>query len=356
MGKATEFKPVDIELLKPYKNNAKIHSQEQIEKLSRSIKEFGFLNPILIDKDFNIIAGHGRVEAAKVSGLKDVPCVFVEGLTEAQRKAYILADNRLSEFGKWDEELVNFELEELTDLDFDISDYEFDEVLSAEELSNPRDWYGDERERTNNAYNLGVAHDTEMTDDFWQMPVIRNDGFIPDSLIGFNYAKTSKEKKTGIHFFIDDYQFERVWANPEKYVDILKEYDCILSPDFSLYMDMPIPMKIWNIYRSRQIGSYYQSQGIKVIPTISWAEKETFTFCFAGIPEGSIVAISTIGVKTDEKALQIWKDGVDAMIEHIEPSTILIYGGYLEHDFKNIPVKYFENGVLKRWTRGNKND
>lgn len=356
MGKATDFKPVDIELLKPYENNAKIHSQEQIEKLSRSIIEFGFLNPILIDKDFNIIAGHGRVEAAKASGLDKVPCVFVEGLTETQRKAYILADNRLSEFGTWDEDLVNIELDELTDLDFDISDLDFDDVLNTEELTTPRDWYGDERERTNNAYNLGIAHETEMTDDFWQMPVIKNDGFIPESLIGFNYAKTSKEKKTGIHFFIDDYQFERVWANPEKYVDILKEYDCILSPDFSLYLDMPIPMKIWNIYRSRQIGAFYQSHGIKVIPTISWAEQETFTFCFAGIPENSIVAISTVGVKSDKKALQIWKDGVDAMIEHIKPSTILIYGGALEYDFKNIPVKYFENGVLKRWTRGNKND
>ena len=89
---------------------------------------------------------------------------------------------------------------------------------------------------------------------------------------------------------------------------------------------MPMPMKIWNIYRSRQIGQYYQSQGIKVIPTISWAEKETFEFAFKGIPKGSIVSISTIGVKRNKEALKIWQDGVSAMIEEIEPSTILVYG------------------------------
>ena len=104
--------------------------------------------------------------------------------------------------------------------------------------------------------------------------------------------------------------------------EILKQYDCIFSPDFSLYMDMPMPMKIWNIYRSRLIGQYYQNQGIKVIPTISWAEKETFKFCFEGIPKGSIVTISTIGVKRNEEALKIWKDGVDELIKRIKPSTI----------------------------------
>lgn len=167
-------------------------------------------------------------------------------------------------------------------------------------------------------------------------------------MIGFNYAKTSKEKNVGIHFYLDDYQFERLWNKPEEYVDILKQYDCILSPDFSLYMDMPMPMKIWNIYRSRLIGQYYQSQGIKVIPTLSWAEEETFEFCFEGIPKGSIVSISTIGVKKNKEALKIWKAGADELIRRIEPSTILIYGGKLDYDYGNIKVIYYENQVTER--------
>lgn len=344
------YENVPIDKLIPYKNNARTHTEKQIEKVANSIDKFGFLNPILIDSDYGIIAGHCRTLGAKKLGLKEVPCIFVEDLTEEQKRAYILADNKLALDAGWDKDLVKIELEELTDLDFDISLTGFDMgfVWDMEDS-----YYGDERERTNDAYNLGLAHDSEMTNDFWQMPIIKNDGYIPTDLIGFNYAKSSKDKNKGIHFFVDDYQFERVWNAPEKYIDILAEYDCILSPDFSLYMDMPMPMKIWNIYRSRQIGAYYQSQGIKVIPTISWAEPETFEFCFQGIPKGSIVSVSTIGVKQDEEALKIWKDGMKAMIEQIEPSTILVYGGELEFDYGDSKVICFDNKVLKKWGENN---
>ena len=121
MGKIAEVQEVTLTKLIPYVNNAKIHSDDQVTKLASSIREFGFLNPVLIDRDFNIIAGHGRVMAAKKLEMDSVPCVFVEGLTEAQRKAYILADNRLGELAEWDMTLVNMELEALDDMDFDVS-------------------------------------------------------------------------------------------------------------------------------------------------------------------------------------------------------------------------------------------
>ena len=120
MGEIKQIKNVDITKLIPYVNNAKQHSESQVTKLASSIREFGFVNPVLIDKDFNIIAGHGRVMAAKLLNLKQIPCVYVEGLTEAQRKAYILADNRLGEFAEWDMNLVGLELGELSEMDFDI--------------------------------------------------------------------------------------------------------------------------------------------------------------------------------------------------------------------------------------------
>ena len=120
MGKIAKVQEVPVSKLRPYEKNAKIHGTGQIEKIKASIEEFGFLTPCLIDEDFNIIAGHGRVMAAKDLGMESVPCVFVEGLTEAQRKAYILADNRLGELGEWDMELVISELEDLQAMDFDI--------------------------------------------------------------------------------------------------------------------------------------------------------------------------------------------------------------------------------------------
>lgn len=124
------------------------------------------------------------------------------------------------------------------------------------------------KRRTISLYNLELI-DFDLLEEKYQIPTIKNDGYIPNSLIGFNYARTSKNKNNGIHFYLDDYQFERLWNDPNKYIDLLSKYECILSPDFSLYYDMPLPIKLWNIYRSRLLGQYYQSCGIKVIPTIS---------------------------------------------------------------------------------------
>ena len=122
MAKIAELQEVSLDLLKPYERNAKVHGEMQIEKLMGSIKEFGFLSPCLVERDsFNLIAGHGRVEAAKRLGMKTVPCVFVEDISEEQRRAYILADNRLTELGGWDMETVEAELKELYAGGFDVS-------------------------------------------------------------------------------------------------------------------------------------------------------------------------------------------------------------------------------------------
>ena len=120
MGEIKQRKNVPVDRLIPYVNNAKVHSEDQVTRIASSIREFGFLNPVIIDKDFNIIAGHGRVMAAKKLEMKEVPCLFVEGLTDAQRKAYILADNKLGELAEWDTDLVTSELEMLIDEDFDV--------------------------------------------------------------------------------------------------------------------------------------------------------------------------------------------------------------------------------------------
>lgn len=136
MAKIADMQEVSLDLLKPYEKNAKIHGEDQIEKLMESIKEFGFISPCLVERNtYNLIAGHGRVEAAKRLGMKTVPCVFVEDITEAQRKAYILADNRLSELGEWDMDMVNIELEELNDLGFDVSVTGFNFELDSPEIA-----------------------------------------------------------------------------------------------------------------------------------------------------------------------------------------------------------------------------
>lgn len=157
MAKIDGVQEVSLELLKPYENNAKIHSETQVKQIADSISEFGFLNPCLIDKDFNIIAGHGRVMAAKLLGMETVPCIFVEGLTEAQRRAYILADNRLTELGEWDFDKVQLELRELADMNFDVE-------LTGFELED----YEEPKEIIEDDFSEDVEPITKLG-DIWQL-------------------------------------------------------------------------------------------------------------------------------------------------------------------------------------------
>ena len=150
MKTTTELNLVSIDKLIPYVNNARTHSPEQVNKLRASLREFGFINPVIIDKDFNIIAGHGRVLAARAEGIKDIPCVLVDYLTDAQKKAYILADNRMALDAGWDEEMLKVELEALEGEAFDLSLTGFDE----KELS---DLFKEESEVKDDDYDLTAA-------------------------------------------------------------------------------------------------------------------------------------------------------------------------------------------------------
>lgn len=140
----TEMQLVPLSKLVPYINNARTHSPEQITKLRSSLREFGFVNPVIIDRDYGIIAGHGRVMAAKEEGIKEVPCVFVDYLTEAQKKAYIIADNRFAQDAGWDEELLRIEIEALQGMDFDVgltgfNDDEIADLFAGDDKSEAED-------------------------------------------------------------------------------------------------------------------------------------------------------------------------------------------------------------------------
>ncbi|HKM23194.1 MAG TPA: site-specific DNA-methyltransferase [Erysipelothrix sp.] len=150
MKTTTVMNLVSIDKLIPYVNNARTHSPEQINKLRSSLREFGFVNPVIIDKEFNIIAGHGRIMAARAEGIKEVPCVLADYLTEAQKKAYILADNRMAMDAGWDEEMLKVELEALEGESFDLSLTGFDE----KELS---DLFKEEHDIEDDDYDLTTA-------------------------------------------------------------------------------------------------------------------------------------------------------------------------------------------------------
>ena len=170
MAKIADVQEVSLDALVPYERNAKIHGEAQIEKLMASIREFGFLTPCLIDRGHNIIAGHGRVMAAKALGMETVPCVFIEGLTDAQRRAYILADNRLGELGEWDMEIVTDELIALNDEDFTIELTGFDVGLLVDAPDAPDE-------------GADPEEDVERLDTHYGVPYQGNKSRIADIII-----------------------------------------------------------------------------------------------------------------------------------------------------------------------------
>ena len=204
-----------------------------------------------------------------------------------------------------------------------------------------------ERQRTADAYNL-EEFDKLDCEGKYQMPKLHSVDYVPNGFIGFNEMLTSKDHDKGVHFYVDDYQFERIWNKPTDYLQRLFEFDCMLTPDFSLYTEMPLAMQIWNTYRSRLIGQMGQRMGMIVIPTVSWCREDSFEFCFDGLPKKSTLSVSTMGVKQEEYNFSLWASGMDAMIERLKPERLLIYGGEVPYDYGNIEIVYYSNNVLER--------
>lgn len=337
---------IKTNLLKPYEKNPR-KNDGAVEYVANSIEEFGFKVPIVVDKNNVIVAGHTRYKAAKKLGLKEVPVIVANDLSDEQIKAFRLADNKVGEQAEWDYALLAEELDQI--LDINMQDFGFPDMDPPEEEE--PDYYGAERERTFDAYNLHDVDEERLTEK-WQMPILKKCTHVPEDLISFNYAKTSKEYGKGVHFYIDDYQFERIWNAPHDYVDILRQFDCILTPDFSLYTEMPLPMQIWNVYRSKMIGQIMQDYGLTVIPTLQWCREDSFEFAFDGIEPGGVVSVSTIGVKQQPDAKKIWTAGMDEAMRQLKPKAVVVYGGDIGYDFGKAKVTYITNHNAERIGRG----
>lgn len=155
--------------------------------------------------------------------------------------------------------------------------------------------------------------------------------------IGFNYAKSEKNRGgKGVHFFLDDYQFNVLWNNINKYINILSQFKYVMSPDFSTYTDFPKAIQIYNHYRKHWVGAYLQAAGIQVIPTISWSTPDSFEWCFDGEPEVSTVAVSSIGSTNSKSKKELFLAGYNEMIDRLQPETILFYGKVPEECKGNI--------------------
>ena len=161
----------------------------------------------------------------------------------------------------------------------------------------------------------------------YDIPQIRPASTDCTNWISFNYARGCDEPRIhGVHFFVDDYQFNRVWTRPDTYTQMLSRFSAVCSPDFSTFTDFPKAVQIYNHYRKHWLGAYWQAHGITVIPTISWSDHESYEWCFDGEPEGGCVAVSTVGTQIRKGCATLFLDGYMEMVKRIRPKKIIMYG------------------------------
>lgn len=201
---------------------------------------------------------------------------------------------------------------------------------------------------TRNAY-LNLEKRMFPGEGKYNIPVIRPVYEIGDDeiWIGFNYVRGCEEpERHSVHFFVDDYQFDRVWKDPDRYVSVLHKFKNVCTPDFSLYSDFPIVPQLFNHYRKHWLGAYWQERGIRVIPTVGWSDPSSYEWCFDGEPHNSIVALSSVGTQKHSDTNRLFMQGYQEMLKRLTPKTIIFQGKVPEecrvNGVKIIEVKAFQ--------------
>lgn len=192
------------------------------------------------------------------------------------------------------------------------------------------------------------THTMYTSGNSWGIPDLPVATVVPQQLVAYNDRHRCDHAKPGdaIHFFLDDYRFETVWSKPFRPLSRLQRVGVALTPDFSLWQEMPLAMQLWQVYRSRWCGNWMASNGVSVIPTISWSTRVSYDFAFAGIPQKSVVAISSVGIRGDE-AQRSYRHGIKWMLAELDPATVLVYGRSLGEDkmWTHVDFRYYKT----RW-------
>lgn len=344
-----EMLPTDA--LRPYRNNAKKHPQKQVERIANSIKRFGFKQPIIVDANNVIVVGHGRQLAAKRLGIKAVPCVRADDLTEEEINAFRLADNRVAE-SEWDFNALERELMDLTG--FDMSDFGFDDMEfdSEPRQETPKTQTSEDDDSvsrlTHNVFENFERDFEPIYIGLYDIPMMEPSHTTAENFLRFcDWRGTENYGDYIAHFYYDDFKFINAWRDPDCYVERLRKFKAVIAPDFSLYTDFPVTLQILSCYRRQWVGAYWQSLGIDVIPDVIWGEEDSYQFCFDGIPKRGVVAVSSVGVKRDPlwngEQDNLFKKGYDEMMRRLEPEAVLFYGDMvdgLEGNIIRIPSFY----------------
>ena len=172
-----------------------------------------------------------------------------------------------------------------------------------------------------------------------KLPIIEPCNYMPPRLISFRECQESADYEAGVHFFVDDVYFEKVWSNPTQWIKHLSKFSCVITPDFSVYCDAIIP-SMWNIYRSRMFGKKLQDCGLKVIPAVPCGTYELTHFALLGLPQNSLVCVSTVGARKRHNSRMAFQAGIDIISKFLQTSGVLVYGELDSFDYHNLTARH----------------
>jgi hypothetical protein len=347
----------DLASLIPSARNARTHGPAQVAQIARTIERFGWTNPVLVDEGGEIIAGHGRVMAAKELGLDQVPVMVAAGWTSEQKRLYALADNRIALSAEWDDAILAAELRSLSEIaDLSLAGFgadEIDKILAKTEGPDKLDDVSDELPGAA-ALKDWINFDSTLP---WNIPPIRADLLAPwpdkevkawasdedvfpddgESWYVWNFRLGSvrglpADRKI-LGFYTDDTRFECMWDETPKWVAKILNvgFRVAISPNYSMYMGEPRAVHLWATYRARWVGRYMQEAGIALIPDVNWADAASFEYCLLGIPENApaiSVQLQTLNTP-DEIARAV--SGVQMVARKLRPQTLAVYCGPTGH-------------------------
>lgn len=190
----------------------------------------------------------------------------------------------------------------------------------------------------------------------FDLPLIQKSNVVPDELVPFNYVNTLLKNpnldlsKYYVHFFIDDYQFNRVWENPKRYVSMFQKFGGIIMPDFSVYTNFPKAVQIHNVWKSRLLAFYYQKMGIDVIPNITWSDEASLDWTLDGIPKNSVVAVSSNGCLNNlvvDEFIRLF----NIVMEQLEPIKI-VFLGKVPTNLKDDRIIHYPGHLQKMKAKG----
>lgn len=343
----TEMVPLSD--LKPNPRNPNKHPKKQVRVLSENISMYGWRHPIVVSRRSGlIVAGHGRLAAAKLLGVENAPVDFQDYNSEADELAVLLADNLIPELAQLDMEAVkeiDYELRELDvdvgtlgltseklpeiDLSIDGDDSEF--VEDEEESRGIYQFSENALFSSSNVWGIPDYLEDKLATG-WPIDVWngRQDDDVVDKLLLWGSNKFPEDcADSYLGFYVDDYRFESIWLDAVKTVAKLhkNKFKAIIEPDFSLWRDDPLACQIWNRYRSRWVARYWQEVGFDIIPNLSFSTEASWEFCFQTIPQGCPTVAVQLRTMRDKKGQIHGRDGLNMALEIIKPQNLLIYGG-----------------------------